>query len=230
MDIDFRKQIDEHRASGAAVTISLSTTDNPTEVGIVGLDDDGNVTKFKEKPKPEEVFSNVLNTGVYVINKKVLQYIPKDTMYDISKELFPFIMEKGYKIHGYKEPGHWMDVGRPKDYLEANLMTAKKRFPKKDWSAQAVDTIVTGRSYFGEGSKAQTCMIRSGVILENCTISNCKIRDSLFLPNCEADGAIVENSIIGRGCKLGKRCKIVDSVLADNTVVEEGKTLENFKG
>ena len=228
MDIDFRAMVKEHFETGADITISLSTTDNPCEVGIVRLDDTGKVLEFKEKPKPEEVFSNILNTGVYVINKWVLDYIPEDTMYDLSKELFPLLMEKGYTIHGYKEPGHWMDIGRPKDFLGANLLTAGKLFKGHDWSSQSKDSEITGTSYLGKGTCVKDSKIESSVISEGCEVSDAKIVNSLILPGCKVTGCVIEDTILGKDCRIeGGRLRTC--VLADGTTLKD-KELENERG
>lgn len=230
MEIDFKEQVRQHFESGAAVTISLSRTDNPCEVGIVRLDDTGKVLEFKEKPKPEEVFSDILNTGVYVINKEVLQYIPKDTMYDMSKELFPLIMGKGYRIQGYREPGHWMDIGRPKDYLGANVRTAKKMCTGKDWSGQAEGSRILGASYIGPESYARRSELDNAVISKGCTVEDSKLTNSLLLTGCELEGCTLVNTILGRNCRIGKGCVLRDCVLSDGTVLKDGTTLENVRG
>ena len=228
MDIDFRQMVKEHFASKAAVTISLSTTDNPCEVGIVRLDETGKVLEFKEKPKPEEVFSNILNTGVYVVNRDVLDFAPEDTMYDFSKELIPLLMEKGYRIQGYKDPGHWMDIGRPKDFLGANLLTAEKKFKGHDWSSQTKDSKVSGTSYLGKGTKVKDSVIDSAVVSEGCKVDDSKITHSLILSGCVIDDCVIENTILGKDCEI-KDCKLKDCVLADGTVLHD-KELENERG
>ena len=228
MDIDFKAIAKEHFDSGADVTISLSTTDNPCEVGIVRLDDTGRILEFKEKPKPEEVFSNILNTGVYVVNRDVLKFIPDDTMYDFSKELFPLLMEKGYRIQGFKEKGHWMDIGRPKDFLGANLLTAGKNYSGYDWSSQAKDSMVKGTSFLGKGTTVSGSSITDAVISENSTVSGSEIRNSLILSGCSIEDSNIEDTILGKDCKIeGSRLK--GCVLADGTVVKNEK-LENVRG
>ena len=228
MDIDFNRMAEEHFRSGADVTISLSTTDNPCEVGIVRLDDTGKILEFKEKPKPEEVFSNILNTGVYVINNEVLDFIPKDTMYDFSKELLPLLMEKGYRVQGYKDPGHWMDIGRPKDFLGANILTAEKNYKGHDWSKQTKDSKVSGASYLGKDTKAKDCILESAVISQGCKVDDCRITNSLILSGCILDDCTIENTILGKDCRL-EDCKLKDCVIADGTVLKDA-VLENERG
>ena len=228
MDIDFRAMVKEHQRSGADVTISLSTTDNPCEVGIVRLDDTGKILEFKEKPKPEEVFSNILNTGVYVVNKELLDFIPEDTMYDFSKELIPLLMQKGYRIQGYKDPGHWMDIGRPKDFLGANLLTAEKKYSGHDWSLQTENSRISGSSYLGEGTRVRDSELSSAVVSKGCQVSDSKLKDSLILSGCVLEGCRVENTILGKNCRI-ENSTLKDCVLADGTVLKD-KVLENERG
>ena len=228
MDIDFRAMVKEHFDSKADVTISLSTTDNPCEVGIVRLDDTGRILEFKEKPKPEEVFSNILNTGVYVVNNDVLDFIPEDTMYDFSKELFPLLMEKGYRIQGYKDEGHWMDIGRPKDFLGANILTAGKMFNGHDWSAQAKDSAISGASFLGERTTVESSKLNDAVISENSEIFGSEIRNSLILSGCSIDGSIIEDTILGKDCRI-EGSKLRGCVLADGTILKN-EDLKDFRG
>lgn len=230
MDIDFREMVRQHFASKADVTISLSRTDNPCEVGIVRLDDTGKVLEFKEKPKPEEVFSDILNTGVYVVNREMLRFIPEDTMYDMSKELFPLIMEKGYRIQGYKEKGHWMDIGRPKDFLGANVRTAEKLCAGKDWGEQAEGSVITGASYIGPRSYARHSELDRAVVSMDCKVEDSKIRNSLILRGCRLEGCTLEDTILGKNCRIGKDCVLRGCVLSDNTELKDGTVLENYRG
>ena len=228
MDIDFNAMAEEHFRSNADVTISLSTTDNPCEVGIVRLDDDGRILEFKEKPKPEEVFSNILNTGVYVVNKDVLDYVPEDTMYDFSKELFPLLMEKGRRIQGYKDPGHWMDIGRPRDFLGANLLTAGRLYKDHDWTSQTEGSRITGTSYLGKGTRVNGSDINSSVLSENCTVCYSTLDRTLVLSGSNIQRSRMENTILGKDCRI-ENCRLTDCVLADGTVLKD-KELKNERG
>ena len=91
-DVDLTALIETHRAKGAAVTIGLKSVDNPLEFGIVVTDDDGRVERFLEKPSWGQVFSDTINTGIYVLEPEVLRHIPDDRPYDFSKELFPHLL------------------------------------------------------------------------------------------------------------------------------------------
>ena len=107
--------------------MALTTVERPEEFGIVGLDEDGRIVRFKEKPRTEEVFSNLINAGIYVLEARVLEDIPAGEKYDFSKQLFPKLLERGERLFGGALSGLWKDIGRPRDLLDANLKMAERR-------------------------------------------------------------------------------------------------------
>ena len=120
-DIDLRKIVEFHKEKGAAVTIGLKSVDNPLEFGIVVTDEEGRVERFLEKPSWGQVFSDTINTGIYVLEPEVLRHIPTDRPYDFSKELFPLLLEMGRPIYGYVCEGYWQDIGNLDQYRQANF-------------------------------------------------------------------------------------------------------------
>src|SRR5436190_17166412 len=99
-DIDLAAVVAAHRERKAAVTIGLKSVENPLEFGIVVTDEDGRVERFLEKPSWGQVFSDTINTGIYVLEPEVLRHIPTDRPYDFSKELFPLLLDMGRPIYG----------------------------------------------------------------------------------------------------------------------------------
>jgi dTDP-glucose pyrophosphorylase len=120
-DIDLGKIVEFHKEKGAAVTIGLKSVDNPLEFGIVVTDEDGRVERFLEKPSWGQVFSDTINTGIYVLEPEVLRHIPTDRPYDFSKELFPLLLEMGRPIYGYVCEGYWQDIGNLDQFRQANF-------------------------------------------------------------------------------------------------------------
>ncbi len=116
-----RKIVEFHKEKGAAVTIGLKSVENPLEFGIVVTDEDGRVERFLEKPSWGQVFSDTINTGIYVLEPEVLRHIPTDRPYDFSKELFPLLLEMGRPIYGYVCDGYWQDIGNLDQYRQANF-------------------------------------------------------------------------------------------------------------
>ncbi len=227
-DIDVTEVIREHFESGAVVTLSLTSVDNPWEFGVAGIDEDGRITEFREKPKPEDAFSNLINAGVYVLEKKIFDFVPENSKYDLSKELLPDLMDRGEKIQGYKLKGVWHDVGRPHDLIAANLAAAKNRFSNEDWSKHDVhDTVISGTFYLGKGSTISDSSSESSIVLRDCKVSGSKLTGSLVMPNCTVVGAEIKDSILGNGCIISEGSVIEGSVLGNGTHVVAGTKIIN---
>ena len=110
-----------HRERKAAVTIGLKSVENPLEFGIVVTDEDGRIERFLEKPSWGQVFSDTINTGIYVLEPEVLQHVPTDRPYDFSKELFPLLLEMGRPLYGMVCEGYWQDIGNLDQFRQANF-------------------------------------------------------------------------------------------------------------
>ena len=228
--VDIAAQIREHFESGAAVTDSLSEVDDPSQAGVVRIDGDGRILEFQDKPKREEACSNLVNSGVYVVDKKVLGYIPKDTLYDFSKDLFPLLIEKGERLQGHMAKGVWVDIGRPHDLIRMNLVMADRLYRGHDWSDSAEDSVLDGTVYLGDGTVVRSSKVSESVISKGCDVRSSYLSGTFVMEACRIDGARVENSILGEGCVLKKGCLVVDSVLKDGTVVDENRKIENLVG
>ncbi len=226
-DIDLEDEIAEHFDSEAAVTIALTPVDNPCEFGIARQDETGRIEEFKEKPKPEEVFSNLINAGVYIIQKEVLKYIPEGKPYDFSKDLVPQIMKDGYKIQGHVISGVWKDVGRPSDLMGANVVMANREYKDYAWGgSRAHDSEMSKPFYLGDESTIIESTAKATIISAHCNVNNSHLSNVLLFPGCSIIASSIENSILGKGCKIND-AKITNSVLADNSIVEPGTTIEN---
>ena len=228
--VDIAAQIREHFESGAAVTDSLSEVDDPSQAGVVRIDGDGRILEFQDKPKREEACSNLVNSGVYVVDKKVLEYIPKDTFYDFSKDLFPLLIEKGERLQGHMAKGVWVDIGRPHDLIRMNLVMADRLYRGHDWSDSAEDSVLDGTVYLGDGTVVRSSKVSESVISKGCDVRSSYLSGTFVMGAGRIDGARVENSILGEGCVLKKGCLVVDSVLKDGTVVDENRKIENLVG
>jgi mannose-1-phosphate guanylyltransferase / phosphomannomutase len=120
-DVDLTSLIAFHRERDAAVTIGLKSVENPLEFGIVVIDEEGRIERFLEKPSWGQVFSDTINTGIYVLEPEVLRHVPDDRPFDFSKELFPLLLEMGRPLYGFVLDGYWQDVGDLRQYAQANF-------------------------------------------------------------------------------------------------------------
>jgi mannose-1-phosphate guanylyltransferase/phosphomannomutase len=126
-DVDLTDVIRFHRERQAAVTIGLKSVENPLEFGIVVTDEDGRIERFLEKPSWSQVFSDTINTGIYVIEPEALSHVPTDRPYDFSKELFPLLLEMGRPLYGYVFDGYWQDIGNLDQFRQANFDALDER-------------------------------------------------------------------------------------------------------
>jgi mannose-1-phosphate guanylyltransferase len=152
MDIDLAQVVSSHRKNKATVTIALTEVERPTEYGIVGLDETSRIVRFKEKPKADEVFSNLINAGVYVMQKEAMSYVPKATKFDFSKNLFPILLEAGRPLFGSKLEGMWKDIGRPADLLDANLKMAARKSAAMKVPGATVEGHLAGSGFRADGA------------------------------------------------------------------------------
>lgn len=223
-DIDIAGEVERHLESGADVTVALTPVPNPWEFGVARIADDGSILEFKEGLKPDQVFSDLINAGVYVVDRKVLSGIPEKGFYDFSKELFPKIISEGGRLMGFPLSGTWMDVGRPSDYLRANLYVASK-------SDRVLGKVqggsLAGRIYVGEGAEVTGSDVSDAVIMEGASARGSRIASSVLLPGASVEGASVERSILGRGCRICEGAVVRNSVLGDGEVVGSGETRDD---
>ena len=102
------------------VTIALKRVENPLEFGVVVVDDEGHIERFLEKPTWGQVFSDTVNTGIYVLEPEIFDHIPADEPYDFSQDLFPKLFAMGAPLYGFVADGYWQDIGSLPQYLSAN--------------------------------------------------------------------------------------------------------------
>ena len=138
-DFDLQAAIAFHRAKKSKATLILTRVPNPVEFGVVITDKSGRIDRFLEKPSLSEVFSDTVNTGTYILEPEILEYLPENEEADFSKDLFPLLLEKGEPMYGYVAEGYWCDVGHLEAYREAQYDGLDKKvkldFPYQEQSA-----------------------------------------------------------------------------------------------
>jgi mannose-1-phosphate guanylyltransferase/phosphomannomutase len=118
-DFDLQEAVRFHKAKGSKATLVLTRVPNPIEFGVVITDEENRIRRFLEKPSTSEIFSDTVNTGTYILEPEVLDYLPENEESDFSKHLFPLLLEKGEPMFGYVADGYWCDVGHLDAYREA---------------------------------------------------------------------------------------------------------------
>lgn len=216
-----------HKKKKALATIALSQVEDPTQYGVAIVDSGNRILRFKEKPKPEEAFSNLVNAGIYVFEPEVFDLVPKGENFDYSLNLFPKMLEENLPLYGFPFKEYWNDVGRPSSYLQA---TEDAFFGKLRLKEIRVDTLKGNIEYGGAIFTGKRCRLRRfnvrgfAVIGDNVEIGrNVKIERSVIFSNTVIEeGAEIREAIIGENVYIGKGAVIEEgSVIGDNSVIEE---------
>lgn len=230
-DFDLSKIIKFHKDKKSIATLTLTRVDNPLEYGVVITEEDGSIRRFLEKPSWGEVFSDTVNTGIYVLEPEVLKIMEKNKNYDWSKDIFPKLLEQEKPIYGYIAQGYWCDVGNLLQYRAAH----------QDLIQGKVDAKIPGEKlgrklWLGEGSEIHPSARIEGpaVIGNNCRIKeNCTIDEFTVIgDNCIIEeGSTVHRSILWNNVYLGKKTRMTGSIVGrqttikNNVVVNEGVVL-----
>jgi len=226
-DFNLSEIINFHLKKKSIATITLTRVSNPLQYGIVITTEDGKIVRFLEKPSWGEVFSDTINTGIYILNPKIFDFVPEKKEFDFSKNLFPLLLKKELPIFGYISSGYWKDIGNVKEYKIAH----------EDIIKGQVDIEIEGERASRIGSDiwmAEDCKIKNiknllGTVVlgNNVKIGNSRIFNSFIGDNVEIeDGVEISDSIIWENTKIKKECKISDSILCKKVFIDEKTTLE----
>lgn len=200
-DINLSKALDFHKQSGATATIVLTRVPNPIEYGIVITDKKGRVKQFLEKPGWGEVFSDTINSGIYILEPEVLKHVQSEAEVDFSKHLFPRLLQQGEPLYGYVAEGYWCDIGNPGQYLQANHDALQGRLKVK----------VPGREENGVWVD-KSAEIEDKAEIQAPALIGAKTR-------IRAKSVIGELSIIGDGVTVDERASIKRSIIGNNTLI-----------
>ncbi len=217
-DLDLTALISQHERTGARATIALYPVEDPTGYGLIHRREDGEITEFLEKPEPDEIDTDEINAGAYLLERSVLDEIPPDVAVSIEREVFPRLIGKG--LYGIRLEGYWIDIGTPERFLEANWDILERR----------VETV-TNRNLGGPFMAGGGCEISADadlkppyVIGRNCRIgAGTVIERSVLLDGCVVEGGTVTNSILSAGVRVEGGAELDGAVIGeDERVVAEG--------
>jgi NDP-sugar pyrophosphorylase family protein len=228
--LDLDEVMKAHTERNALATIVLTPVDDPSAYGLVEADDAGRIMAFREKPAPDQITSNTINAGTYVLEPEVLQHIPAGQPFSFERELFPRLLELGLPVYAFASDSYWIDIGSPRKYLEVHQDILAGRFqspvlPEVRNQAQvAGGGQVDKRSRVGPGVILDAgARIESSFIGPNCKIeAGAHIVDSvLWSGNTIDEGARVTRSILGRGCYVGRRAQLNRTVLGGKSSITD---------
>lgn len=225
IDLDLTAALEWHREKGAIATVVMKTVE-PSEVssyGVVVTDEEGRIKAFQEKPAVEDALSNNINTGIYIFEPEVLNYIPSDCMYDIGGDLFPKLVEMGAPFYGIAMDFQWVDIGRVPDYWHAIRSVLLGEVKNVSIPGREVAPgIYTGLNVSVNWDKVD---IQGPVYIGGMT----RIEDgariigpAMIGPNCYiCGGATVDNSVIFEYSRLGPNVRLVDKLVFGRYCVDK---------
>lgn len=246
IDFNITEILSYHREKKSSLTIALKRVPKPTDYGIVKIDSEGRIEKFLEKPSWGEVFTDTVNTGIYVIEPRdIAKFIPDDEEFDFSLDLFPLLRKKKIPMYGFVTGGYWCDIGNLSRYanVHKDILDGKVRIeiPGKKvandiWVGRDVEidpeAKIKGPIIIGNFARIKKGAEVSeySVIGDNCVIEeNASVKKSIIFHNtvigrkCELRGAIV-----GKRCVLGEGVSIYEeAVVADDCTIGSGAVIQS---
>ena len=244
-DYNLTDFIQYHQEKKSLATLLLAHVPNPLEYGVIITNEDGHIAQFLEKPSWGEVFSDTINTGIYMLDPKIFSYFEKNKQFDFSQELFPMMLRKGDPIYGYVAPGgYWCDVGNLSEYMRSNADALQNlvdiEIPAKNigsniWCEEGVE-ISEDAQLYGPVYLGRDCKIRPGAIVHGPSIIGAY---TIVDERAQVDRSIVwNNSYIGeraelRGALVGSATSIKSkgvmfegSVIGDNSIIQDGAIIQ----
>ncbi|MBP0020299.1 MAG: mannose-1-phosphate guanyltransferase [Cyanobacteria bacterium SBLK] len=229
-DFDLKAAISFHKEKQSKATLILTRVPNPVEFGVVITDKDNRIIRFLEKPSTSEIFSDTVNTGTYILEPEVLEYLPENEESDFSKDLFPLLLAKGDPMYGYIAEGYWCDVGHLEAYresqydgLEGNVKLDFAYEEKEPGLWLGSDTYIDPSAKIDRPVLiGNNCRIGPRVHIEAGTVLGDNITigaDANLKRPIVANGAIVGDEahlracIISRGTRVDRRAHILEGAV-----------------
>jgi mannose-1-phosphate guanylyltransferase len=229
-DLDITKVVEFHKSKRAAATIVLAPVENPSAYGLVETASDGQVLRFREKPKPEELShltTNTINAGIYVLEPEVLDLIPAGENYSFEYNVFPDLLNRQKAFYAYTlSENYWRDIGNPASYLDGHMdfLSGKiKGFEiQRGVRAETSHTAMVDKNSFIEeeciikpNARIINSVIGRGVLVEEKAV----IENSVIWSHTRvSNSAEIRGAIVGRSCHIGKNAVVSEgAVLGDKT-------------
>lgn len=234
IDVDLSGVISVHADRNDSITIVLASAPNAADYGLVHLRQDGTVESFIEKPKapqPAAVSPKTVNAGIYILERDVLDLVPKNGNSSFEYDVFPAALERGLAFSGHTlDVEYWRDIGTPQNYLAANLDLLSGRFGFEP-VASAVDIETSPTAFIDSSSVlAEGCIVKPNARITNSVLGpgvhveeKAVIENSVVWPHCRVSTfAEMNGSVLGRGCHVGRNAILRDgSVVGDKAVIPD---------
>ncbi|MFP4436562.1 MAG: sugar phosphate nucleotidyltransferase [Chloroflexaceae bacterium] len=243
-DLDLQAMLAFHQEKGSKLTISLTPVEDPTQFGLVEMDATQHIKRFLEKPRPEDITTNLINAGTYILEPEVFRYVPPNEFYMFERGLFPVLMQTGDPVFGYPSRAYWNDIGKPHNYLEAHhdILIGKVQYnfrgeeiASRVWLENGAD-IHPSAHIVGPVMLGPNVQIARGVGIVGPTVigANCRIEADvsieasvLWEDNAIGERSSLRSCVLGRGNRIGSHTIITDgAIISDNCTLGDENRLE----
>jgi mannose-1-phosphate guanylyltransferase len=218
---DLRAMLARHREAGAAGTVLLVPVEDPGRYGLVRCDEEGRITAFVEKPRPEEIDTNLVNAGLYLLEPEVLELVPSGRAVSIERDVFPRLVAEG-RLHGFRLDGYWRDIGTPESYLHAHRDVLERTFLTEVGEELGSDyTLVRPGATVDPAAR----VIPPVYVGEGATVAAGARIGSLAVLGRGArvgPGAVVEAAVIGAGSVVGTAASVSGSIVGEDVELGAG--------
>jgi mannose-1-phosphate guanylyltransferase len=204
-DIDLSAELAQHERTGARATLALYPVEDPSAYGLVRRNDDLSVRQFLEKPSPEEIDTNLVNAGAYILERELLSGLaPAGTNISIERDVFPELVGAG--LFGYEASGYWMDIGTPERYLQATF----------DILEGQVETEIGARLGASQSRLANDCVIDGALVAPVLAGAGCSV---------QAGAVVGGRAVLGRRVEIGPDARVEDAAVLDGARVGARSTV-----
>ena len=239
-DFDLDAQIRQHERTGARATIALVAVEDPSAYGLVKRNPDQSVSEFLEKPSPDEIDTDLINAGAYVLERSVLdEMAPAGSNISIERDVFPTLVDRG--LYGFEASGYWLDIGTPYGYLqgtfdilEGNVQTELGAQLEDARRVLANGSRIDGRlvapALVADGSKIDAGAIVGGRVVLGAGVEvgeGSHVESSVLLDGARIGAhTTVRSSIVGAGVRIGAHCHLdAGVVLGEGAELGDGNVL-----
>lgn len=230
-DINLSELLGAHQRNNSIATLSLYRVDDPSSYGLVKTGHNERIESFIEKPSKEEITTDYVNAGIYLLEREVLDFIPPGENHSFERQLFPYLLKENLGVYAYKFNTYWIDIGSPEKYFKIHRDVLDKKIKLN------IGKPNHGDIFLGKGVKIDSaklippvfiddgCILEQGVVLGPMAVigkgsrikKDASISDSLTWENTViSEGVKVKDSIIGRNCVISKRC--LNQVIGSDTI------------
>ena len=229
-DCDLSALLNAHRAKKAVATIAVKRVEAVEHFGVVVQNEQGFVTGFQEKPKREEAKSNLVSTGIYILDPKVFDHIPSEGAFGFGRQLFPQLVEKGLPVLAEEISSYWSDVGTIKQYRETNFDLINGRI---NMPVSGLKEMIDGQIRFMEvGAQINSGSVAHGTVFmggNSKVLSGCKLSGSVVIGDnvTVEDGVQLENVVILSGARIARQANLKDTIVGPGCTVNAGASYQD---